>query len=165
VAIASKWITDRIAQVSMSIQDIFKGVTRILTEPFRLAIVKIADILAGIGNINVAGVQIQMGDFASRLKAAAQDFGLATGALSYGPPAPGRAVGGPVSPGGTYRVGERGPELVTFGRAGSVTPNKAIGGGGLAINGPITINGVEDLDGLLDQLRSAAGRRNMAFGG
>lgn len=42
---------------------------------------------------------------------------------------PGRAMGGPVSP-GTYLVGERGPELLTLGsgQSGYVTPNSAIGG-------------------------------------
>lgn len=42
---------------------------------------------------------------------------------------PGRAMGGPVSP-GTYVVGERGPELLTLGsgQTGYVTANSAIGG-------------------------------------
>jgi hypothetical protein len=35
-----------------------------------------------------------------------------------------RASGGPVTPGGAYLVGENGPELVTFGAAGYVHPNK-----------------------------------------
>lgn len=38
----------------------------------------------------------------------------------------GRASGGPVAPGRTYLVGERGPELVTFGASGQVHPNGAI---------------------------------------
>jgi hypothetical protein len=50
---------------------------------------------------------------------------------------PGRAAGGPVSAGGTYVVGERGPELLTMGSSGGViTPNHALGGGG----NNITIN-------------------------
>lgn len=48
--------------------------------------------------------------------------------FSFGIPA--RANGGPVTAGGTYLVGERGPELLTMGaRGGYVTPNHAIGGG------------------------------------
>ena len=39
-----------------------------------------------------------------------------------------RAGGGPVSPGVPYLVGEVGPEVVTFGSQGYVTPNKALGG-------------------------------------
>ena len=43
---------------------------------------------------------------------------------------PGLATGGVASAGGTYLVGERGPELLTMGaRSGYVTPNHAIGGG------------------------------------
>lgn len=39
-----------------------------------------------------------------------------------------RAAGGPVSSGKTYLVGERGPELVTMGASGFVTPNNQLGG-------------------------------------
>ncbi len=41
-----------------------------------------------------------------------------------------RADGGPVRAGGRYLVGERGPEIVEFPRAGRVIPNHAIGMGG-----------------------------------
>lgn len=45
------------------------------------------------------------------------------------PPPPPRAKGGPVSAGGTYLVGEEGPELLTLGTSsGHVTPNHALGG-------------------------------------
>lgn len=40
----------------------------------------------------------------------------------------GKAVGGDVFSGTTYLVGERGPELFTPGRTGSITPNHALGG-------------------------------------
>ncbi len=40
-----------------------------------------------------------------------------------------RASGGPVSAGGTYLVGERGPELFTPQASGYITPNNALGGG------------------------------------
>jgi hypothetical protein len=40
-----------------------------------------------------------------------------------------RAAGGPVQPGGSYIVGERGPELFTPGSSGNITPNHAMGGG------------------------------------
>ena len=39
-----------------------------------------------------------------------------------------RANGGPVKSGGSYIVGERGPELFTPGVSGTVTPNHALGG-------------------------------------
>ena len=40
-----------------------------------------------------------------------------------------RALGGPVSAGRPYMVGERGPELMIPGRAGTVVPNNKLGGG------------------------------------
>ena len=59
--------------------------------------------------------------------------------FSFGIPA--RAMGGPVSAGGTYLVGERGPELLTMGaRSGYVTPNHALGGGGSVT---INVNGAD----------------------
>ena len=42
---------------------------------------------------------------------------------------PRRANGGPVMGGGSYLVGERGPELFTPGTSGNITPNNAMGGG------------------------------------
>lgn len=45
-----------------------------------------------------------------------------------------RAAGGPVSGGSSYLVGERGPELFTPSAAGMVTPNHALGGGGMTVN-------------------------------
>lgn len=57
----------------------------------------------------------------------------------YGGP---RALGGPVSSGKTYLVGEEGPELLTMGANGNITPNGAMGnvtvnvinqGGGLSV--------------------------------
>lgn len=39
-----------------------------------------------------------------------------------------RASGGPVMAGGSYLVGERGPELFTPGTSGTITPNNALGG-------------------------------------
>jgi hypothetical protein len=51
-----------------------------------------------------------------------------------------RALGGPVSGGRSYVVGESGPEVITMGGAGSVTPNNRLGGGG----GQITFGGNVD---------------------
>ncbi len=47
-----------------------------------------------------------------------------------------RAAGGPVSAGGAYVVGERGPEMFVPGRSGTILPN---GAGGTVIN--VTVNG------------------------
>ena len=56
----------------------------------------------------------------------------------------GKASGGPVMPGTTYLVGERGPELLTMGaQGGNITPNSALGSGGVNV----TINMPPGTDG------------------
>ena len=45
-----------------------------------------------------------------------------------------RALGGPVAPGGSYLVGERGPELFTPSGSGNITPNGGFGGNTITIN-------------------------------
>ena len=52
----------------------------------------------------------------------------------------GKAIGGPVQRGGTYLVGERGPELFTANASGSIIANKKIGGGGSGVVVNQTIN-------------------------
>lgn len=68
---------------------------------------------------------------------------------------PGRALGGTVSAGGTYLVGERGPELLTVGAGGGhVTP---MGGGGTAnitINMPAGANGDDVVRALQEWTRN-----------
>ena len=44
-----------------------------------------------------------------------------------------RAVGGPVSAGSSYMVGERGPELFTPKHGGNIVPNNALGGGSTSV--------------------------------
>jgi hypothetical protein len=53
---------------------------------------------------------------------------------------PGRATGGPVSPGQAYVVGERGPELFVPTSAGSVAPNAGAGAPAQDVRVAITIN-------------------------
>lgn len=53
---------------------------------------------------------------------------------------PGRATGGPVSPGQPYLVGENGPEMFVPTSAGSVAPNGGSGGAGRDVNVAISIN-------------------------
>lgn len=57
----------------------------------------------------------------------------------------GKAVGGPVSSGTSYLVGEQGPELFRPNVSGSIVPNNKLGGGGSTVN--INITGNTLLDG------------------
>jgi hypothetical protein len=51
---------------------------------------------------------------------------------------PGRATGGPVSPGRAYTVGENGPELFVPTSSGRIETGRGLGGGGASVN--LTIN-------------------------
>jgi phage-related protein len=57
----------------------------------------------------------------------------------------GKAMGGPVSSGTSYVVGERGPELFVPNTAGRIIPNGGSGGGGATLN--LTVNGAIDPEG------------------
>ena len=79
----------------------------------------------------------------------------------------GKAVGGDVAAGTTYLVGENGPELLTMGASGSITPNSALGGGvQVVINNNASGtqatasqrsdgNGGSIIDVMIDQLQSS----------
>jgi hypothetical protein len=58
-----------------------------------------------------------------------------------------RAAGGPVRAGGSYLVGERGPELFSPGMSGMVIPNHALGSGTAAGTTYITVNMPPGSDG------------------
>lgn len=61
-----------------------------------------------------------------------------------------RAMGGPVTSGGSYLVGERGPEILRMGsKSGSIIPNSAMRNGGNVV---ININGAVDANGTRRQL-------------
>ncbi|ANT39918.1 putative phage tail protein [Rhodovulum sp. P5] len=66
------------------------------------------------------GVEALIGQFSGGSAASAGSAGSITQLF------PGRAGGGPVSAGSTYWVGENGPELLTMGQSGYVTPNHAL---------------------------------------
>jgi len=94
------------------------------------------------------------------------------------PPVPPRAIGGPVSAGSPYLVGERGPELMIPSRSGTIIPNNKLGGGGgVVVNQTINVTtGVQqtvraEVMGLMPQIAEAskaavldAKRRGGAFG-
>ena len=75
-----------------------------------------------------------------------------------------KAGGGAVMGGaGAYLVGERGPELFNpAGTGGSITPNNALGRGGLAI-GTLNVYGVQSTSELFNQLSKEARARGMQF--
>jgi len=54
-----------------------------------------------------------------------------------------RANGGSVMSGQSYLVGERGPELFTPARSGSIAPNSAMGGSNIVVNVDATGSSVQ----------------------
>lgn len=102
-----------------SLGDVFKNVAdQIISDLLRIAIRRaiiepLANALFGGGSGNSFGIGA-----ANSAWGAVQSFLPFKG---------GRAGGGPVSPGGLYRVGENGPELISFGRNGMVIPNAVTG--------------------------------------
>lgn len=88
---------------------------------------------AGIGSLVGGGANRGGGGLAGGLG------GVLLAALG----APGRATGGPVSPGRPFWVGERGPELFVPTAAGSVLPTPG-SGGGREVRVNIAINAAAD---------------------
>jgi hypothetical protein len=69
-----------------------------------------------------------------------------------------RADGGPVSSGGAYIVGERGPELFVPGASGNIVPNNALGGGGPVFNVDMrgaSVEAVARLERLVQQVNGS----------
>jgi hypothetical protein len=75
-----------------------------------------------------------------------------------------RAMGGPVTGGKPYMVGERGPEIVVPSRNGNVIPNNQLGGGGVTVVQNINITtGVQqtvraEIRSLMPQIADSAKR-------
>ena len=84
-----------------------------------------ANVLSNIAN-KILDVAINMALFGAM-------SGTGTGGGLLGGLFKPRALGGPVSAGSPYLVGERGPELFMPSRGGSIIPNSALGGGGTSV--------------------------------
>lgn len=94
------------------------------------------------------------------LGAAAAATVLAAGVSYAAQSLQGRALGGQVRAGESYVVGERGPEILTMGTGGRITPNSALGAasGGVSnktanVSFNITANDSEGFDELLNRRR------------
>lgn len=66
----------------------------------------------------------------------------------------GRAMGGPIQAGSAYMVGEQGPEMIVPGTAGTVIPNKDLGGGPTNVYITVNANDTQGFDELLVKRRS-----------
>ena len=112
-------LTRAITTGKLSLEDLKRLALQVTSE------IASAAIRAGIGALGGSGSD--GGLFSSAISALGGSFGV-----------PGRATGGPVSPGRAYMVGERGPELFVPTASGQVVPG---GGGGRDVRVNIAVQG------------------------
>jgi hypothetical protein len=115
----------------------FGGALKIAIQGIGIAITVVVNAVAAL----IRGFEAVIG-FGARIGGA---VGNAIGALGFGG---GRAMGGPVSGGTAYMVGERGPELFVPKGSGTIVPNGA--GRGTTIN--LTVNGAIDSESTARQI-------------
>lgn len=96
------------------------------------------------------------GQFGGKVEAFGQRFGNA-------PVSGGRAAGGPVMGGRSYMVGERGPEIVTMGANGFVTPNHKLGGPTFNVDmRGASLEAVQRLEQIVMQVNGSIEQRSVA---
>ena len=118
------------------------------------AIGQIADLATALnltfGEQNKLKIFVDTGDLRAAgnyLKTLSKNFGVDLGfGIGF---AGARANGGPVMGGGSYLVGERGPEIFTPSSSGTITPNNALGG----TTNNITINTSADPQAVVQALQ------------
>jgi phage-related protein len=115
----------------------FGGALKIAIQGIGIAITVVVNAVAAL----IRGFEAVIG-FGARIGGA---VGGAIGALGFGG---GRAMGGPVSGGTAYMVGERGPELFVPRGSGTIVPNGA--GRSTTIN--LTVNGAIDSESTARQI-------------
>lgn len=128
---------DKTARIVKSFAEMADGVLNSLRSMVNSF--KSGDILGGIQG--VLGLLGQVANVIAGISGKSNPFqALSTIGSSYGNYGGGRALGGPVVAGKTYRVGERGPEWFTPATNGRISPDGAGGGGGTVVyfNGVLT---------------------------
>lgn len=113
--------------------------------------------LRTVGLSAIADIAGQVtGLFGTSSSSSSSSSGVLGGLLGAITGLPGRATGGPVSPGQAYVVGERGPELFVPTSAGSVANNTSLnGGGGRNVNVSINVAGTAGADAPQAMARSS----------
>ena len=151
MAMLVKWVAEHALAIASSFDDIvkaakalpdkieaaFKTLAEVIISPFREAFRGVAQswnsTLGQIPGVGKIGGGQSTAEIIQELnnRSAAAAAGLVTGQ---------RAAGGPVRAGGSYLVGELGPEIVTMGGNGFVTPNSGGGANVYNINVNVPVN-------------------------
>ncbi|MBA3936923.1 MAG: hypothetical protein H0X38_05630 [Planctomycetes bacterium] len=131
IAAQRQAVADSLGSVA-TLASAFGAQSKVLFEVGKVAAIAQAEMNAWItfsatlANASKMGIPLPLAEVEAALGFAAAQVAVTQIAAQS---APGRANGGPVAAGSTYLVGERGPELLTMGGNGNVTPNSRIGGG------------------------------------
>jgi TP901 family phage tail tape measure protein len=136
---AAKKAQDEEKKRAEELKGIYQGIADTIADSF-------VDAIEGAVNGTKSLSEVASGvlnDLASQLLQVAKNllfFGNLSGTLTKGGGLLGSIFGGFMASGGTatggrsFIVGERGPELFTPGRTGSITPNNALGGSNIVVN-------------------------------
>ena len=143
----------RLGQTSEKVKTAFDGIAQTIEQGITGAIMGAIDGSKSLGE-SLSGILRQLaGQFIS---AGVGSFG---GGGLLGALFPKRANGGTVQGGRSYMVGERGPELFTPGRTGSIAPNSAISGNmSVVVNVDASGTEVQGNQGNADQLGRLIGQ-------
>ena len=143
----------RLGQTSEKVKTAFDGIAQTIEQGITGAIMGAIDGSKSLGE-SLSGILRQLaGQFIS---AGVGSFG---GGGLLGLFGGGKAKGGTVQGGRSYMVGERGPELFTPGRTGSIAPNKALGGDmNVVVNVDASGTEVQGNQGNADQLGRLIGQ-------
>jgi tape measure domain-containing protein len=123
------------------------------------------ELKAGWDGLNSKDVELRITTIRTELIQSVQAAKFGGAGPAMGAPLAGARAGGGAVMGsaGAYLVGEAGPELFNpAGTGGSITPNGALGRGGLAI-GTLNVYGVQSTSELFNQLSKEARARGMQF--
>lgn len=111
---------------TMSVKDAFKSMAAsIIKDLYKVYVLKKL----------IGGYSTSVGTGGERIVESSGIVGAIGTALNGG-----KANGGPVAAGGSYLVGERGPEIFTPGIGGNITPNSQMGGSGVTVVQNINIS-------------------------
>jgi tape measure domain-containing protein len=143
----------RLGQTSEKVKTAFDGIAQTIEQGITGAIMGAIDGSKSLGE-SLSGILRQLaGQFIS---AGVGSFG---GGGLLGLFGGGKAKGGTVQGGRSYMVGERGPELFTPGRTGSIAPNSALGGStSVVVNVDASGTEVQGNQGNADQLGRLIGQ-------
>lgn len=137
-----KYIKEQLAKIGLDFDGMIESVTTAWTNFWDGLEKIVTDVVSAIQTV-INGIIETIDNVVSGIRNMITEIGkikipgFNIGGFQFGGP---QAAGGPVTGGTSYLVGEKGPELFTPSRSGSIIPNHKIGGGGGGV--VVNINGL-----------------------